>query len=169
LKSTHFRIQWQLNLQLGYPSSPYLLRPYSKPELDGHYGHELRRRHAFNRKLSSIRIYIEHAFGLLKSRFQSLRQLGRHEDIQQTYRVIQALMVTHNLCIDLGDHPMDADDVSGMLEERNGLENGLGYGGIEADAHVQLPEGETGEELREQGRNKREAVLNELFPLTDYA
>jgi hypothetical protein len=78
-------------------------------------------------------------------------------------------MVTHNLCIDLGDHPMDVDDTGGMLEEQNRLENRLGYGGIEVDGHVQLPEGETGEELREQGRNKREAVLNELFPLADYA
>ena len=64
---------------------------------------------------------------------------------------------------------MDVDDIGGMLEEQNRLENRLGYGGIEADEHAQLPEGETGEELREQGRNKREAILNELFPLIDYA
>ena len=156
-------------MRVGYPSSPYLLRPYSEPELDGYYGDELRRRHAFNRKLSSIRIYIEHAFGLLKSRFQSLRQLGRHEDIQQTYRVIQALMVTHNLCIDLGDHPMEVSGAESAPEER-GLGIQLGYGGIEVDEDelTQLPEGETGEELREQGRNKREAILNELFPLANH-
>ena len=117
-------------------------------------------------RLSSIRIYIEHAFGLLKSRFQSLRQLGRHKDIQQSYHVIQALMVTHNLCIDFGDHPMDTSGTNSTPE--GGLESGLGYGGAELDELAQLPEGETGEELREQGRNKREAILNELFPLADF-
>ena len=77
-------------------------------------------------------------------------------------------MVTHNLCIDFGDHPADTSDISGTPEEEGGLENRLGYGGIEEDEFVRLPEGENEEELREQGRNKREAVLNELFPPVDY-
>ena len=76
-------------------------------------------------------------------------------------------MVTHNLCIDLGDQPMDMNDVDNMSEE-SGLENELGYSGIEVDEFAQLPEGETADVLREQGRNKREAVLNELFPLAGY-
>jgi len=145
-----------------------LLRPYSEPELDGHYGAELRQRHAFNRRLSSIRIYIEHAFGLLKSRFQSLKKFGRHEDIQQTYRVIQALMVIHNLCIDLKDRPMEMGDVVDIVEEEHRLEDQLGYGGNELDEAAQLPEGETENTLREEGWNKREAILNELFPLADF-
>lgn len=156
----------KLNLILGYPTSPYLLRPYSEPELDGYYGGELRRRHAFNRKLSSIRIYIEHAFGLLKSRFQSLRALGWHENIDQAYHVIQALMITHNLCIDFEDHPMDVQGVNNVSEE--GLEDVLGHGEIEIDKDIPFPEGETEEALREQGRNKQEIVLNRLFPLADY-
>jgi len=168
IKACMFRDITAVDPQLGYPSSPYLLRPYSEPELDGYYGHELQRRRAFNRRLSSIRIYIEHVFGLLKSRFQSLRQLGRHEDIQQTYRVIQALMVAHNLCIDFGDHLMDTNSVGGMLEEESRLENGPGHGGIEVDELAQLPEGEMEEELRERGRNQWEVILNELFPLDDY-
>ena len=117
-------------MQTGYPSSPYLLRPFSEPELDGYYGAERRRRYAFNQKLSSIRIYIEHVFGLLKSRFQSLRQLGRHEDIKQAYRVIQALMVIHNLCIDFGDQPMDGgDDTQGNVTQEEDItqEDILGY------------------------------------------
>lgn len=77
-------------------------------------------------------------------------------------------MVTHNLCIDFQDQPMDMDDVDSMPEEGNLLDGELGYGGIEVDEFVQLPEGETQETLREQGRNKREVVLNELFPLADY-
>ena len=145
-----------------------MLRPYSEPELDGHYGAELQRRRAFNRRLSSIRIYIEHTFGLLKSRFQSLRKFGRHEDIQQTYRVIQALMVVHNLCIDLGDHPMEMGDVGDNAEEEDRWEDQLGYGGSDLDEAVQLPEGETEDALREEGWNKREEILNKLFPLADF-
>lgn len=146
-----------------------MLRPYSEPELDGHCGAELRRRYAFNRKLSSIRIYIEHTFGLFKSRFQSLRKFGRHEDIQQAYRVIQALMVVHNLCIDLEDHPMEMDDVGHIEEEEGGWEDQLGYGGSGLDEAVQLPEGETEDALREEGWNKREEILNKLFPLADFS
>lgn len=62
---------------------------------------------------------------------------------------------------------MDMNDVDGMPED-SGLESGVGYGRMEADEFVQLPEGEMVEVLREQGRNKREMVLNELFPLADY-
>lgn len=158
-------------MQTGYPSSPYLLRPFSEPELDGYYGAERRRRYAFNQKLSSIRIYIEHVFGLLKSRFQSLRQLGRHEDIKQAYRVIQALMVIHNLCIDFGDQPMDGgDDTQGNVTQEEDItqEDILGYGGVEMDEAVQLPEGETAELLREEGQAKRNAVLDDLFPVGNY-
>lgn len=77
-------------------------------------------------------------------------------------------MVTHNLCIDFGDQPIDMNDANDIPEEEDGIGGGLGYGGIEMDDFVELPEGETEEVLREQGRARREAVLNELFPLTDY-
>lgn len=64
---------------------------------------------------------------------------------------------------------MEMDDVDGVPEE-DGLGNRLGYGGIEVDEDefAQLLEGEMGEELREQGRSKREMILDELFPLADY-
>ena len=52
--------------------------------------------------------------------------------------------------------------------EEGGLENRLGYGGIEEDVFVRLPEGENEEELKDQGRNKQEAVLNKLSPPGDY-
>jgi hypothetical protein len=56
----------------------------------------------------------------LKGQFQSLNEMGTHHDIQETYRVIKALMVVHNMCIDHGDKPEDihdfdpSDDFSGM-------------------------------------------------------
>ena len=62
---------------------------------------------------------------------------------------------------------MVVGDIGDMPEE-NTLENGLGYGGIEAGELVQLPEGEIEEELWEQGWDMWESILNELFPLIDY-
>ena len=59
-------------------------------------------------------------------------------------------MVTHNLCIDLGDQPMDMDYIDTISEE-NRLEDVPGYGGIEVNEDVPLPEGETEEELRQEG------------------
>ena len=78
-------------------------------------------------------------------------------------------MVLHNLCIDFADHPMDLCEVDSMQEgEDQNREDRLGYSGIEVNGSVQLPEGETEEALREQGRAKRETILNELFPSTEY-
>ena len=37
--------------------------------------------HAFNKWLSSDHITSEHAFGLLKANFPSLKEMGKHEDI----------------------------------------------------------------------------------------
>lgn len=53
---------------------------------------------------------MEHAFGLLKGRFLSLKEMGTHHDIQETYKVIEALMVIHNMCIDHGDRPEQIHD-----------------------------------------------------------
>ena len=92
---------------IGYPSSPYTVRPYTEPELQVHQGHERARRHAFNKNLSSIRVYIEHTIGLLKGRFLSLKEMGPHADEHEMYKAINALFVVHNLCIDLGDIPED--------------------------------------------------------------
>lgn len=76
-------------------------------------------------------------------------------------------MVTHNLCIDFGDQPADINDTNDGIGD-DGLGNRLGCSGTEMDEFAELPEGETEDMLREQGRAKRNAVLDELFPLTDY-
>jgi hypothetical protein len=45
------------------------------------------------------------AFGRLKSRFPALKKMGAVSDIKDMYRAVQAMMVVHNLCYDLGDRP----------------------------------------------------------------
>jgi hypothetical protein len=68
------------------------------------------RHQKFNICLSSICISVEHTFGLLKGRFPALKDLPPENNIQNTYRLVHALMVMHNLCIDLEDHPEDIPD-----------------------------------------------------------
>ena len=36
--------------------------------------------------------------------------MGPHEDIQEMYKVIKALLILHNICIDLGDKPKEIWD-----------------------------------------------------------
>jgi len=52
---------------------------------------------AFNKCLSSVCITSEHAFRLLKGQFHLLKGMGRHEDIQDAFKVIEAMMIIHNI------------------------------------------------------------------------
>lgn len=64
-----------------------------------------KRRRAFNYRISKARIVVEWAFGQLKSRFPALKKLGAARDMGDIYRAIEAMMIVHNLCIELGDAP----------------------------------------------------------------
>jgi hypothetical protein len=77
---------------------------YRRNELD----EDRRRRREFNRKLSSARIVVEWAFGQLKARFPALKKLGAVRDMRDIYRAIEAMMVVHNMCHELGDVPDDS-------------------------------------------------------------
>jgi hypothetical protein len=57
---------------------------------------------AFNKRLSGVRIGVEHAFGMLKGRFRSLKEMGPHADIQEMYKAIEVLLILHNMCIEYG-------------------------------------------------------------------
>lgn len=59
-------------------------------------GHLTRAQHKFNKKLSSCRIVIEHAFGDLKQRFRQLYHL-KMRNIVRIVQIIQACCVLHNL------------------------------------------------------------------------
>ena len=85
---------------------------------------------AFNKCLSGIQIGVEHAFGMLKGYFGSLKEMWSHADIQEMYKAIEVLLVLHNMCIEYGDKPEDIwgydpkDDFDD--EEAEDLENGDG-------------------------------------------
>ncbi|KAG2070285.1 hypothetical protein BDR04DRAFT_1155687 [Suillus decipiens] len=53
----------------GYPSSPYVLRPFTEPEVNGQPPVEKQQRCKFNKCLSSQCITVEHAFRMLKGHF----------------------------------------------------------------------------------------------------
>jgi hypothetical protein len=48
---------------------------------------------------------VEWAFGQLKARFPSLKKLGMVSDMGDIYQAIEAMMVIHNICYDLGNSP----------------------------------------------------------------
>jgi hypothetical protein len=142
------------------------MRPFDEGEFTHAPAADHPRMRAFNKRLSSVRITSEHAFGLLKGRFPSLKEMGRHEDIQDAFKAIEAMMIIHNICIDWNDRPDciwdfnptddwsdddDDDDVDADLEVIGG------------EAHV--PDHETNAWLKEMGRQKRNVILNELFPI----
>lgn len=125
------------------------------------------RRRQFNKLLSSVRIDVEHIFGVLKGRFAALKEMGTHNDTQETYKVIEALMTVHNMCVDFGDHPQDiqgfdpADDFVGMtpddLEEVEIL-------GTRVIPTVGNPDFETEAWMRRKGQEKRARLFRDLIP-----
>ncbi|KAE8228482.1 hypothetical protein CF326_g6581 [Tilletia indica] len=95
----------------AYPSSDRIVVPYKKPHsrvLDNK---------KFNKALSSVRIDIEHAFGLLKGRWASLRGLRlrvlNEEHMQGVCNWIIACCVLHNVLISVKDGWLPQDDVEG--------------------------------------------------------
>lgn len=68
-------------------------------------------RNKFNRRLSKFRIRIEHLFGVLTERFESLKELRIDvKDVDTTKYVCQWILVCcvlHNIILDLGLEPVD--------------------------------------------------------------
>ena len=66
---------------------------------------------AFNFFLSSIRIHIEQAFGMLVARWNLLRA-GLRYSLQNTFTTIQAMLLLHNFCVERADFfalPLQSD------------------------------------------------------------
>lgn len=125
---------------------------------------------AFNKQLSSVCISIEHAFGILKGRFLSLRVMGPHDNIQDIYCVIEALLILHNFCIEHDDHPEQIYDfVLHLNSEDNQEENydadeDMDFGYKEITGLANVPQYETDDWLKTTGYQKRLALMDELFP-----
>lgn len=146
-----------------------MIRPFDERDIGNASATDVTRMRQFNKRLSSIRIASEHAFGRLKGRFPSLKEMGSHKNIEDMYKAIEAMMILHNICIDWGDHPediwdFDASDNWADDEEIEEVDADVpGCQDIEGD--VEVPVHETDGWLLLAGREKRLELLNELFPV----
>jgi hypothetical protein len=168
-----------INMLSGYPSSPYVIRPFDEPEIAAASEDDAARMRAFNLVLSRARVASEHVFGLLKGHFLSLKAMGEHKDIQHMYKAIEAMLVLHNICIDWSDHPetiweYDGTDIwpgwdgieDEMDEDEEEEEEEDMNPGIEIVAgNLNIPECETAQYLKDEGRRKRQIIFDELFPV----
>ncbi|KIK19097.1 hypothetical protein PISMIDRAFT_108320, partial [Pisolithus microcarpus 441] len=150
---------------------PYVLCPFTEPEVIAQPPIERQHCHKFNKQLSSQRITVEHAIGLWKGHFPSLKDMPPEQDICDTYHVVEVLVALHNLCIDLGDHLQCIPffENHSTYEDDNGDLDDVdvnGYRGAEdAAIGVELPAWETDKWLREAGQWQQNVILDELFPV----
>lgn len=80
----------------AYPLREYLMTPYKD------YGNIQQKQSKFNSTLSSTRVLIENAFGLLKQRFRQLQHLELFT-VDRCTKLIIACCVLQNLAIDAGE------------------------------------------------------------------
>ena len=120
----------------------------------------------FNIHLSSECIRVEHAFGKLKGRFPSLKEMGCHKKVQEIYKVIEALMILHNVCIDYGDvpeHIFDFDPTNDAIPVEV-TAGDIHFGLVDINQEANVPLYETDQWIKEEGRHKRDIIFNDLFP-----
>ena len=93
----------------------FSIRPFCDNDLTDNPIEATRRKH-WNRTLSSLRIFVEHAFGRLKGRFPILRAIpGRN--LSSMYRLIEALLVVHNILETYGDDPTTIAGFNGREDD----------------------------------------------------
>jgi hypothetical protein len=98
-----------ITLRVGYATTKYLVRPFSDQDLRGLSAREHKRRIKWNQQHSRVRIMVEHTFGALKGRFPALK-LFAGRDMKRIYLSIEALIIVHNIFVDLKDSPKDICD-----------------------------------------------------------
>lgn len=69
------------------------------------------RHRKFNKKISSVRICVEHSIGLLKSRFRRLLHEFENTNIEFIVRSVCVACVIHNICILHDDLEIDIEDI----------------------------------------------------------
>jgi len=84
----------------AYRLSNRVIKPFIKSDFDYADGPEgVRDMEAFNRRLSEARVKVEHTYGLLKSRFQMLDNLGvLISDLQGNKRVLLSMFLLSFTC-----------------------------------------------------------------------
>ena len=96
--------------------------------------------------------------------------MGAHRNMDEVYKVIEVLMILHNMCIEHGDHPEDIwdfDPSDGLeaLDDDDGDDDDKINLPVYIDPQANIPAYETPRWLKEMGRQKRQLIFSELFPL----
>ena len=123
----------------AYPLSPFLIKPFSKPNED---------QTEFNRIFSSHRIVVEHSFGRIKNRFAGIRDISAKK-ISTAINMIDCSIILHNFLELHEDIWEDCEnDDSDEEEDSNGLNN--------FDVNNE-------ESLKRAGEAKRNWIIRKLF------
>ena len=141
------------------------MRPFGERELKrgSHQQHSQRKK--WNSKHSRVRIGSEHYFGGLKGCFPALKLMpGR--DMKQLYWLVEALIILHNILLELNDSPNDIDDFSSEEIEAE-VEDMLDVpvpGPRHHNERQQLcQEAETDEMRRQKGTVLRDHIVSYMF------
>lgn len=102
----------------AYPISKFLLTPYRDN------GHLTREQKKFNYCLSSTRVMIEQAFGILKNKFRILEHLDT-ESLRNGSKIILACAILHNFIINKGNPSeyLTCDIAAPEIDVQNVVEN----------------------------------------------
>ncbi|XP_067626833.1 putative nuclease HARBI1 isoform X2 [Eurosta solidaginis] len=81
----------------AYPSNKWIVSPFKD------YGNLNDAQRKFNEILSSTRMVVENAFGLLKGRFRRLLMFTEQIDLKMITNIVVSVCVLHNICISFDD------------------------------------------------------------------
>ncbi|KAG8689705.1 hypothetical protein FRC09_012296, partial [Ceratobasidium sp. 395] len=139
-----------------YSLTQYVITPYDVHELRNLSACEKRQKKQWNKALSSKRMVVEHTFGLFKRRFAYLQGIrGRH--MYTIYRVLESLVVLHNILHEFGDLPEDLGPEEAALVMQQQAEARL-----QADHRVfeaPVPENVTAQEYLQIGEERRRLLF----------
>jgi hypothetical protein len=120
----------------AYPLSPFLIKPYNKPNSE---------QKIFNQIFSSHRIVVEHSFGRLKNRFTGIKEIAVKK-ISTAVNLIDCAIILHNYLELLGDIWNDEDDDNFNDDDNDDYSNDYNE-----------------EELKRAGESKRDWIMRKLF------
>ena len=122
----------------AYPLSPFLIKPFSKPNED---------QTKFNRIFSSHRIVVEHSFGRVKNRFGGIKEISVKK-ISTAINLIDCAIILHNFLELHKDIWVDHNNNDEDEEDDNELDNF---------------ENDNDETLKRVGEAKRNWIMRKLF------
>jgi hypothetical protein len=126
-----------------------MIHPFNDYDLTGDPA-EAARQKAWNCQLSSVQIFVEHAFGWLKGHFPYLHMMPG-QDLTEVYHIIEALMIVHNILEKQGDDPTTIAGFNGQEDD-----NIAGGHAAAPDDNVQES---GGDELYRQGLLRRKILI----------